>query len=72
MRGYGLETTGVIFAGSRWRIFRVAHEAEASRSFAAVNWYYSDRFLGQGVGAGKSLCGRPRGILRRCGLASHY
>ena len=45
IRGRRLEQTGGVFAGIRGGLFQAEHDADASRSFAAVEWYDSDRFL---------------------------
>ena len=46
MRGRRLEKTGGVFAGIRRGFFRAENDADARRSFAAVEWHYSDRLLG--------------------------
>ena len=45
MRGRRLEKTGGVFAGIRRGFFRAENDADARRSFAAVEWHYSDRLL---------------------------
>ena len=45
MRGRRLVKTGGVFAGIRGGFFRAENDADVSRSFAAVEWYYSDRLL---------------------------
>ena len=45
MSGARLEKTGGVFAGIRRGFFRAENDADASRSFAAVQWYDSDRLL---------------------------
>jgi hypothetical protein len=37
--------TGSVFAGIRWGCFRAENDPDAFRSFAAVEWHYSDRLL---------------------------
>ena len=46
MSGARLEKTGGVFAGIRGGFFRAENDADASRSFAAVEWYDLDRLLG--------------------------
>jgi hypothetical protein len=43
MRGRRLEKTGGVFAGIRRGFFRAENDADACRSFAAVEWHDSDR-----------------------------
>ena len=45
MRGRRLEKTGGVFAGIRGGFFRAENDADACRSFAAVERHYSDRLL---------------------------
>ncbi len=52
MSGARLEKTGDVFAGIRGGFFRAENDAEAGRSFAAVEWSMSDRFL---AGRGKTI-----------------
>jgi len=49
MRGRRLEKTGGVFAGIRWGFFRAENDADACRSFAAVEWHYSDRLRGPAI-----------------------
>ena len=45
MQDRRLEKPGGVFAGIRRGFFRAENEADAGRSFAAVEWHYSDRLL---------------------------
>ncbi len=45
MQGGRLEKTGGVFAEIRGGFFRAENDADACRSFAAVEWHDSDRLL---------------------------
>ena len=45
MSGARLEKTRGVFAGICRGFFRAENDADASRSFAAVEWHYSERLL---------------------------
>ncbi len=45
MLGRRLEKTGGVFAGIRRGFFRAENDADACRSFAAVERHHSDRLL---------------------------
>jgi hypothetical protein len=45
MGGRRLEKPGGVFAGIRWGFFQAENDADVCRSFAAVEWHYSERHL---------------------------
>lgn len=49
MRGHRLEKPGGVFAEIRRGVFRAENDADACRSFAAVEWHYSERLLGSEI-----------------------
>ena len=49
MSGARLEKTGGVFAEIRRGFFRAENDTDTGRSFAAVEWHYSERLLGSGI-----------------------
>jgi|CXWK01.1.fsa_nt_gi hypothetical protein len=45
MRDRRHEKSGGVFAGIRRGLFRAKNDADTGSSFAAAEWYYSDRLL---------------------------
>ena len=60
MRDRRHEKSGGVFAGIRRGLFRAKNDADTGSSFAAAEWYYSDRLLAHIIHDGSS---------RKCGVA---
>jgi len=70
MRGRRLEKTGGVVAGIRGEFFRAENDADACRSFAAVEWHYSDRLRGPAIiKATRTSCERGPGAP---GFTNHF
>ena len=70
MSGARLEKPGGVFAEIRRGVFRAENDADACRSFAAVEWHYSERLLGSEIYTeGRALVARLLGSVLTRGSA---
>jgi hypothetical protein len=70
MSGARLENIGGVFAEIRRGVFRAENDADACRSFAAVEWHYSERLLGSEIYTeGRALVARLLGSVLTRGSA---
>jgi hypothetical protein len=70
MSGARLEKPGGVFAEIRRGVFRAENDADVCRSFAAVEWHYSERLLGSEIYTeGRALVARLLGSVLTRGSA---